>query len=137
MSFKPKKHNYVMQCSVLLPVLLGILIVGITPIVYAVEEIETYIAIDYEEFEQPNSKYNYQEITIIGHVQEYIRGDSVTITITYPDESEEEINTYASKDGDIYTLLHITHESQLGTHMIFLDYGADIAYTSFEILKVE
>lgn len=124
-----------MQRRILLPMLLTVMIVSMAHIAYAEEELETYIAIDVEEFVQPDSKYNYQEITIIGHVQEYVRGDNIIITIIYPDETEEEINTYASKKGDIYTLLHITQESQIGTHMIFLDYGMDIVYTSFEILE--
>jgi len=126
-----------MQCKVILPILLAIVVIGISQSAFAEEGMETYIAIDNEEFVQPDSKYNYQEITIIGHVQEYTRGDNITLTVIYPDESEEEINTYASKKGDIYTLIHITHDSQIGTHMIFLDYGMDIAYTSFEILESE
>ena len=125
-----------MHCKVVLPILFGILIVGITQFSFA-EELEdvTYIAVDEEEFQQPNSKYNYQEITIFGHVKEYARGDNITITVVYPDDTEEEISTYASKKGDIYTLLHITHESQIGTHMLFLDYGVEVAYTTFEILE--
>ena len=126
-----------MQCKVILPILLVITVIGISQSAFAEEGIETYIAIDNEEFVQPDSKHNYQEIRIIGHVQEYFIGDNITLTIIYPDESEEEINTYASKKGDIYTLIHITHDSQIGTHMIFLDYGMDIAYTSFEILESE
>lgn len=135
MSFKPKNGIKIMHSKVLLPMLFAITIIGITQIAYAQEEIETFIAIDIQEFEKPDSKYNYQEITIIGHIQDYVRGDNVDITIVYPDESEEEISTYASKKGDIYTILHITHESQVGTHLIFLDYGADLVYTSFEILE--
>jgi|GEM_PF-6300200 len=126
-----------MQCKVILSILLTIAVIGISQSAFAEEGIETYIAIDNEEFVQPDSKYDYQEITIIGHVQEYFRGDNITLTIIYPDESEEEINTYASKKGNIYTLIHITQDSQIGTHMIFLNYGMDIAYTSFEILESE
>ena len=59
----------------------------------------------------------------------------ITITIVYPDETELEINTFASKKGDIYTLLHITHDSQIGTHMLFLEYEGEKASTSFEILE--
>jgi len=125
-----------MHSKVILSILLGVLAVGITQFAFAQEsENTTYIAVDEEKFEQPASKYNYQEITIFGYVEDYARGDSITITIVYPDESEEEIKTYASKKGDIYTLLHITHDSQIGTHMIFLDYGTEIAYTTFEILE--
>jgi hypothetical protein len=124
-----------MQCKVILSILLAITVIGISQNAFAEEGVETYIAIDNEEFVQPDSRYDYQEITIIGHIQEYMRGDNITLTIIYPDESEEELNTYASKKGDMFTLIHITQDSQIGTHMIFLDYGMDIAYTSFEILE--
>ena len=125
-----------MQSKSILPVLLGIFIVGTLQFAFADEvETETFVAVDVEEFEQPQSKYKYQEVTIFGHVGDYFRGDEVTITIIYPDETEEEINTYASKKGDIYTLLHITHDSQIGTHFVYLDYGLDITYTTFEILE--
>jgi len=125
-----------MHCKVILPVLLGILIIGVTQFAFA-EELEKviFIAVDEEEFEQPQSKYKYQEITIIGYVENYHRGDMVTITIVYPDETELEINTFATKKGDIYTLLHITHDSQIGIHMLFLEYSGEIAFTSFEILE--
>lgn len=126
-----------MHSKVIFPMLLAIAVIGISQSAFAEEEMETYIAIDIEEFAQPDSSNNYQEITIIGHVQEYMRGDNITLTIIYPDESEKELNTYATKKGDIYTLIHITQDSQIGTHMIFLDYGMDLAYTSFEILESE
>ena len=122
-----------MHSKVILPVLLGILIIGITQFAFAEEFM--FITVDEDEFVQPQSRHHYQEITIIGHVEDYHRGDRVTITISYPDGTEEEINTYASKKGDIYTLLHITHDSQIGTHMLFLEYGDELAITSFEILE--
>jgi len=118
-------------------VLLGILVIGITQFGYA-EEIEesSYIAVDIEEFEQPQSKYNYEEITIIGHIEDYSRGDKVTILIINPDKTEEEIGTYASKKGDIYTMIHVTIDSQIGVHEVILTYqGMEIASTSFEILE--
>jgi len=125
-----------MHSKVILPVLLGILIIGITQFAFAGElEKTTFIEVDEEEFAQPQSKYKYQEITIIGHIEDYHRGDMVTITIIYPDETELDFNTFASKRGDIYTLLHFTHESQIGTHMVFLEYGGEIAFTMFEILE--
>jgi len=127
-----------MYSKTILSVLVGILVIGVSQLAFAdeLEEI-TYIAIDNEEFQQPKSKYNYQEITIIGHVKDYARGDSITITIVYPDKSEEEINTYASKKGDIYTLIHITNDSQIGVHSLVLNYRGDTTKTSFEILEVQ
>jgi len=125
-----------MHSKVLFSILLGILVVGITNIAFA-EEIEKtpFIAVDEEIFDQPKSKYNYQEITIIGYVENYNRGESIAITITYPDKSSEEISTYASKKGEIYTLLHITHDSQIGIHLMSLSYQDNLLSTSFEILE--
>ena len=126
-----------MQKKIMLSVLMGILVIGMSQFSFAEEaEKTTFIAIDEEKFEQPKSKYNYQEIVFLGYVEDYSRGEQITITIISPDESEKEINTYASKKGEIYTLLHITHESQIGIHQVNLTYhGADIASTTFEILE--
>jgi len=136
-AFMQKNQYKVMQNRIIIPALLGILVIGIIQFGYA-EEVEksTFIAVDLEEFEQPQSKYNYQEITIIGYIEDYSRGDKVTIQIINPDETQEEINTYASKKGDIYTLIHITNDSQIGVHEVVLTYqGSEIAHTSFEILE--
>jgi hypothetical protein len=125
-----------MYSKPVLPILLGIIAISITQFAYAEESgNSTYIAVNEIEVQQPNSRHHYQEITIVGYVEEYIRGDNVTITVVYPDESEEEISTYATKKGDLHTFLQITHESQVGTYMLFLDYDAEIAFTSFEILE--
>ena len=125
-----------MYSKVAFSILLGILAIGITEVAFA-EEIEkkAFITVDEEEFDQPKSKYNYQEITIIGYIENYNRGESVTITITYPDKSLEELNTYASKKGEIYTLLHITQDSQIGIHLVSLNYQDNLLSTSFEILE--
>ncbi len=126
-----------MHSKVILPILLGVFVIGITQVAFAEEtEKVTFIAVDEEEFEQPKSKYNYQEITIIGYIEDYHRGDKVSIFIIYPDESTEELSTMASKKGDIYTLLHITSDSQIGEHKVILNYhGEEIASTTFEILE--
>jgi len=121
--------------SKIFSILAGILIVGIIQFAYAEEnEKTTYIALDIEKFEQPQSKYNYQEITIAGLIVDYHRGEKATIVIIKPSGSQEEIGTYASKKGEIYTLLHITNDSQIGKHEVILLYrGTEIASTSFEI----
>jgi hypothetical protein len=125
-----------MQNKVILPVLLGILIVGITQFTFAEEVKVTHIEVDDEEFQQPSSKYNYQEIVFFGFIEDYNRGEQVTIKIISPDNSEEEINTYASKKGEIYTILHITNDSQIGVHQVILKYHSiEMASTSFEILE--
>ncbi len=117
--------------------LLGILVIGVSQFTFAEElEKEAYIALDVEKFVQPPSRYNYQEITIIGYVPDYSRGERITITIIDPSESEEEISTLASKRGNIYTLLHITQDSQIGVHQVILKFhDEEIAFTSFEILE--
>ena len=136
-SFMSKNGNKIMQSKIILSALLGILVIGISQVAFA-EELEktSYITIDEVEFEQPKSKYNYQEVVFLGFVEDYSRGEQITITIISPDGSENEINSYASKKGDIYTLLHITHESQTGVHQVILQYlGAVIATSTFEILE--
>ena len=126
-----------MNNKVILPMLLGILIIGITQLASAEEsEKVNFISVSAEEFDQPKSKYNYQEIIIIGYVEDYNRGQKVTVTITNPDSSEEEINTFASKRGEVYTLLHLTSDAQVGVHQLSMIYeGTEIASTSFEILN--
>ena len=129
-----------MQNKTTLTILVAILVIGVSQFTFAEEshEKEAYIAVDVEEFDQPQNRYSYQEITIIGYVPDYSRGEKVTITIINPSESEEEISTFASKKGDIYTLLHITHDSQIGMHQVILKYhDEEIASTSFEILIKE
>ena len=125
-----------MHNKTMFSILVGILVIGVTQFSFSEEYQETsYIAVDVEEFEQPTSKYNYQEITILGHIADYSRGQNVTIIIIDPNESEEEINTFASKKGDMYTLLHITQDSKIGVHQVILKYkGEEIANTSFEIV---
>lgn len=129
-----------MQNKTTLTILVAILVIGVSQFTFAEEshEKEAYVAVDVEEFDQPQNRYSYQEITIIGYVPDYSRGEKVTITIINPSESEEEISTFASKKGDIYTLLHITHDSQIGMHQVILKYhDEEIASTSFEILIKE
>lgn len=126
-----------MSSKAILPILFGLLVVGFTQFGFA-EEIEeiTFIAVDEPEFEQPQSKYSYQEIIIYGHIVDYNRGQPITFVISFPDETQYEINTYATRNGDIYTLFHITNDSQIGVHNILLKINDEVlATTSFEILK--
>lgn len=126
-----------MQSKIMFSVLLGILVVGVSHFAFAEEpNTASYITVDEEKFEQPKSKHSSQEIVFLGFVEDYSRGEQITITIISPDKSENEINSYASKNGDIYTLLYITNESQIGVHQVNLSYhGVEIASTSFEILE--
>ena len=135
--FMQKNQSNVLVNKVILPILLGIITIGVTQFAFAEVYQETsYIAVDEEKFEQPTSKYYYQEITITGHIADYSRGANVSILIIDPNGSEDEINTFASKKGDIYTLLHITQDSQIGIHQVILKHnGEEIASTSFEILE--
>ncbi|MGI0057486.1 MAG: hypothetical protein ACREAK_08965 [Nitrosarchaeum sp.] len=124
-----------MQSKIVLSMVIGILIIGVTQFVFA-EELKTYIAVDKEQFEQPESKYNNQQITISGLVENYTRGLDITIIIKYPDKSQNEIITYATKKGEIYTLFQITNDSQIGTYTAVLKYnGVELASTSFEVLE--
>jgi len=121
------------QKIVVLSILFGVIMIG--NYAYA-EELDEYIRIDLEKFVKPESARDYQEITITGHVNGYTRGDNIVITIISPDKSEEEISTYASRDGDVYTLLHMTEESQIGNYKMILKYdGTERASTEFEIME--
>ena len=125
-----------MHGKVILPMILTVLVIGVTQFAFA-EELEkgTYIAVDEEKIDRPQSTYDPQEITITGYIKDYLRGQEVTIIIINPDESKEVINTYAAKRGDVYTLFQITRDTQFGIHQVILEYnGAEIASTSFEIL---
>ena len=96
----------------------------------------SYITIDKDKFEQPQSKYQHQQITITGYVADYGRGEKVSIDIISPSKSQEEIVTYASKKGNLYTVIRFDADSQIGIHTISLKYhNVEIATTSFEILE--
>jgi len=126
-----------MHRKIILSMLIGILVVGITQFVFA-EELEktTFIAVNKEQFEQPQSKYNSEQITISGYVDEYARGDKIIVMIIHPDQSQDEIQTHATKNGEIYTLLDITNDSQIGVHQVILKYrDMEVATTSFEITE--
>ena len=136
LSFMQKNLTKNMQNKVVLPMLLGILAVGITQFAFAEEEKTNFIAIDEEEFKQPQSKHTYQEVTIFGYIEDYTRGAQATIEIINPDNTKEELSIVASKKGDVYTLLHFTVDSQVGVHQITLIFnGEQIASTSLEVLE--
>ena len=126
-----------MFSKAVLPILFGVLVLGFVQYGYS-EEIEeiTFITVDEAEFEQPQSRYSYQEIVISGHIEDYNRGQPISFVINFPDESQYKINTYATKSGDIYTPYHITNDSQIGVHDILLIINDELhATTSFEILE--
>ncbi|MEK6929952.1 MAG: hypothetical protein AABZ42_04715 [Thermoproteota archaeon] len=102
------------------------------------EELEkvTFIAVDKEQFEQPQSKYNSEHIIISGYVEDYTRGDEIFIVIIHPDQSQNEIQTHATKKGEIYTLFDISNDSQIGVYQVILKYrDMELATTSFEIIE--
>lgn len=126
-----------MNRKIILPMLIGILVVSITQFVFA-EELEkvTFVSVNKEQFEQPQSKYNSEQITILGYVENYTRGDKIIVEIIHPDQSQDEIQTHATKNGEIYTLLDITSDSQVGIHKVILKYkDMELASTSFEIIE--
>ncbi|MCJ8307204.1 MAG: hypothetical protein HRU07_09165 [Nitrosopumilus sp.] len=126
-----------MKFKVLLPVLLGVLVIGFTQFAVA-EELEkvAYISINQAEFEQPQSVNKYQEIIINGYVENYSRGQTVTISIISPDGISEEINTFATKKGVVFTIHHITMDSQIGEHQVILEYNGEmVASTTFQMIE--
>jgi len=128
------------QNKTTLPLLFGIMVlvvIGSSSYVFA-EEDEEFVTVDIEKVVKPQSVSKYEEITILGHVNDYSRGYSVFLTIVNPDGTQDEISTYASKKGDVYTLLHLTEKSQVGKYEIILMYD-DVkrASTSFELIEYQ
>ena len=134
MQTKPYKN---MNQKLMLPILAGMIIVGISQLGFA-EELEkvSYITVDKERIEQPQSKYSGEQVTISGFVENYTRGDTVFIGVIYPDGTQDEMQTHATKKGEVYTLVQITNDSQIGIHKIILKYhDVEIASTILEILE--
>ncbi|MBS3922412.1 MAG: hypothetical protein KGZ37_04595 [Nitrosarchaeum sp.] len=126
-----------MNRKLLLTILSGIIIVGITQLSFA-EELEkvSYITVDKEQIKQPQSKYSGEQVTITGFIEEYARGDTVFILVIYPDGTQEEMQTHATKKGEIHTMIQVTNDSQIGVHNIILKYhDTEIASTTLEILE--
>ena len=130
-------RQYDNMSSIVPIAILGIIVIVFSQISFADEfDRITFIAVSEEKFEQPQSKYSYQEIVIFGYIEDYSRGSQVIVEIVSPDESQTEVKTYASKKGVMYIPYHITDDSQIGTHQIILKYhNEEIASTSFEILE--
>jgi len=134
MQTKPYKN---MNQKLMLPILAGMVIVGISQLVFA-EELEkvSYVTVDKEQIEQPQSKYSGEQVIISGFVENYTRGDTVFIGVIYPDGTQDEMQTHATKKGEVYTLVQITNDSQIGIHKIILKYhDVEIASTILEILE--
>lgn len=128
-----------MQNKTIVFLLLGITIVGfigLSPNVFAEDEEDEFITTDVDKVVKPQSVSKYEEITILGHVNDYSRGNNVFLIIVNPDGTQEELSTYASKKGDIYTLLHLTEKSQVGIYEIILMYDEiERASTNFEVTE--
>ena len=123
--------------KIIFSVLVGVLVIGLTQTSISEESNETSrISVDIEEFQQPTSKYDSQQIRIVGHIADYSRGENVSIIMIKPNDAQEEINTFASKKGNFQTFIQITQDSQIGIHELILNYhGEEIAFTLFNILE--
>lgn len=135
--FMQTKLDKNMNRKLLLTILSGIIIVGITQLSFA-EELEkvSHITVDKEQIKQPQSKYSGEQVTITGFIEEYARGDTVFILVIYPDGTQEEMQTHATKKGEIHTMIQVTNDSQIGIHNIILKYhDTEIASTTLEILE--
>jgi hypothetical protein len=126
--------------KIILPVLFGLVLLGISGLTNNVfgeiEEDEEFITADFDEIIKPQSVSKYQEITLIGHVNGYSRGDNISLLIINPDGTEEEMSTYASKKGNVYTLLHMTEKSQIGVYEIIMIYDdIERASTTFKMIE--
>ena len=122
--------------KIIFSILVGIVVIGLTQSSLSEESIETSrIGVDTEEFQQP-TKYDPQQIRIVGHIADYSRGENVNIIMIKPNGAQEEINIFATKKGNFQTLIQITQDSQIGIHELILNYhGEDIAFTLFNVLE--
>ena len=92
--------------KIIFSVLVGVLVIGLTQTSISEESNETSrISVDIEEFQQPTSKYDSQQIRIVGHIADYSRGENVSIIMIKPNDAQEEINTFASKKGNFQTFI--------------------------------
>ena len=135
--FIVQKQSIVLIKKIIFSILVGVLVIGLTQSSLSEESKETSrIAVDVEEFQQPTSKYDPQQIRIVGHIADYSRGENVNIVMIKPNGAEEEINTFASKKGNFQTLIQITQDSQIGIHELILNYqDEELAFTLFSILE--
>jgi len=138
-SFIGKKQSIVLKKKIMFSILVGVLVIGLTQASFSEESKGTSrisVDADDEEFQQPTSKYDPQQVRISGHIADYSRGENVSIVMIKPNGAEEEINTYASKKGNFQTFIEITYESQIGIHELVLMYhGEERAFTLFNILE--
>lgn len=101
-----------------------------------IKEDEEFIMLDLEKAERPEISSKYQEIVVIGYVDNYTRGDNIELLVITPDGTEDKISSYATKKGEVYTLLHFTKESQIGIYKISLIYNnIERASTNFEMIE--
>jgi len=135
--FIVQKQSIVLIKKIIFSILVGVLVIGLTQSSLSEESKETSrIAVDVEEFQQPTSKYDPQQIRIVGHIADYSRGENVNIIMIKPNGAQEEINTFASKKGNFQTLIQITQDSQIGIHELVLNYqDEELAFTLFTILE--
>jgi hypothetical protein len=61
--------------------------------------------------------------TISGNIQNYQRGDPVTITVTRPDYTSSQLTIYATETGDFTTPLEFDQNSMQGTYSVTINYG--------------
>ena len=61
--------------------------------------------------------------TISGKIQDYNRGDPVTITITKPDHTSDQLSIYAAQSGYFTTPLEFDKNSMQGTYSVTVTYG--------------
>lgn len=84
---------------------------------------------------KPQSIGQYLEIVAVGHINNYTRGTVVSILVVNPDQTYENLSTYATRDGDVYALIHFTEKSQVGIYKTILMYeNSEIASAIFELI---
>ena len=90
------------------------------------------VTVDHNTIELPT--YESSFVKISGQIENQPRGNPVSITITSPDGTNQDLQTFTAQSGFFLTSIMITKDSQVGTYQIKITYhDSQIATTSFTI----
>jgi hypothetical protein len=88
-----------------------------------------------EQFILPKYKQT-ADVILTGKLDNYKQGTSLQLTLIGPDETTEELNILATRQGEYTALLTLYHYSQPGTYNIEINYrNSPVATIFFEVIK--
>ena len=88
-----------------------------------------------EQFILPKYKQT-ADVILTGKLDNYKQGTSLQLTLIGPDETTEELNILATRQGEYTALLTLYHNSQPGIYNIAINYlNSPVATVFFEVIK--